>query len=309
MQKKPESLFVAADIHGLNGESRLGEVLARVREDKTAVQPELVLLGGDYVGQGRPPSTEEERLRRWQPVFSLSELHDDICSALGKEVKTFFTYGSHDKNALTGEKSFLCGSADCGAYAIYGISFAQMRFAAESQMLESGYDGADTSLGCAEQAVESFLRWETKQEGKKPLFVMSHLPLHVHRGDNRGAALWCKALSRAGTHRDVLVFFAHNHTTERKTDYDKAFYLVPKGERLPVQGAEKEQTEEKDIAFTYLNAGYVLHGCGTLLTFSDENADGVYDRLQIRRYGPTEKETAFGSTGFTSPYELKGEWI
>ena len=297
------SVFAAADVHALGGESDLPAVLSRA----AAYRPAAALLGGDYVGRGRPPETEEERLRRWQPRFALADVRKQVADALGGEVKTYLTYGSHDKHALEGADGFFCGPASGAGYHLYGVSFCQMRFAAERDRIAAGYDGIDAAGrfgGAAETAAERFSAWASSLTDPWPVFVMSHLPLHAHRGDNRGAAIWCAALNRAAAARDVFVLFGHNHSTERRTRYDRRFYLIPSGAAMPVQGAAEEERTETRLDFTYLNAGYVLHGCGTVLTLSGPS-DGAYETLTIRRCAADASETAFGDTGIASPYTVR----
>lgn len=301
-EQRQLSLFVAADVHGLGGKSHLTEVLALVKADDSAIQPEIVMLGGDYVGAGKPPSTEEERLSRWQPRFSVAELQQEIADVFGSGVKSFFTYASHDKNEMTGGEVFFHGPADCIDYYLYGISFAQMHFCDEEALKISGYDGLDRNLGSAQTAAERFLQWASSLNDHKPIFVMSHLPLHAHRGDNCGAEAWCTALNNVAEQHSVFVFFAHNHSTERRTPYDRAFYLLPKGSTMQVQGEDRTHTVEVRLNFTYLNAGYILHGCGTLLTLSDTDGSGRCGELRIQRYAAKPEDTAFGTTGILSPY-------
>ena len=33
-----------------------------------------------------------------------------------------------------------------------------------------------------------------------------------------------------------------------------------------------------------MNAGYIINGIGTLLTFTDREEDGVWDSLEVKRY-------------------------
>ena len=33
-----------------------------------------------------------------------------------------------------------------------------------------------------------------------------------------------------------------------------------------------------------MNAGYIINGTGTLLTFTDKEDDGVWDSLEVKRY-------------------------
>ncbi|MBR1496747.1 MAG: hypothetical protein IJ617_03905 [Oscillospiraceae bacterium] len=224
-----------------------------------------------------------------------------IASVFGEDVKTFFTYGSHDRNE-EGGGGFLCGPAELNACWLYGVSFCQMRFTDDAQRAASDppYDGIDVSEptgACAETAAACFLDWCAALTDRKPVLVMSHMPLHANRPDNRGAAVWCDALNRAAKRRDILVFFAHNHSSEHVSDVDRLYYYVPAGGVLPVQGREKEDRAVTRIGFHYLNAGYILNGCGTLLRFSD-------GAVTVRRFAAEPAETAFGNTGYASPLTI-----
>ena len=52
-------------------------------------------------------------------------------------------------------------------------------------------------------------------------------------------------------------------------------------------------TQKETLRFVYMNAGYLINGIGSLLTFTDLEEDGEWDRLTVRRYslsgGETEK--------------------
>lgn len=317
--KNTTSLFVAADIHALHGSSNLKNVLSLVLQDSGATQPDTVLLGGDHVGSvGRvPPKTQlggkefspmrnmtEEERRDWQPVFRLSDLRSEITDLLGEQVKTYFTYASHDLHEVNGAADFFSGPASFDGYHLYGISFCQMRYASQVQLEQSKYDGSDVALGSAETGAAQFTEWVNSLPDSKPIFVMSHLPLHAHRTDNLGAQTWVQAFNAAAERHDLFVFFGHNHTAEHLTPLERACYFVPAGSTLPVQGSAKEEQSELSIRFSYLNAGYIANGCGTLLTLTDENGDDQYDTLSIRRYSLTEENAYFGSTGYANPQQL-----
>ena len=312
--KKAVSLFAASDIHNLHGSTRLREVLGLVRADAEAVQPEYFILGGDLVGGGKPVHMGGDP-KDWTPEFSLAEIRSEIAAEYGDGITAYFTYGSHDCHEVNGNRDFLHGPADCGAFYLYGVSFAQMRYVTDDELGTGHGPDGDADSGTGTKAAEAFTEWADSLTDSKPVFVMSHLPMHVHRGDNRAAFLWAEALNRAARKRDVFVFFAHNHTTERKDvpafgakpengkrEYERSFYLRPAGGTMPVQGPEKECTFEIRNDFTYLNAGYILKGCGTLLTLSEPREDGSFSKLTIARYAADPEEKDFGSTGIASPY-------
>lgn len=317
--KNPISLFAATDIHALHGESNLKDILSLILRDSGAVPPETVLLGGDHVGgigraaaangpnPGGPalkrPMTPQE-LRDWQPVFQLEDLHREIAAILGDGVRICPTYGSHDKNEAGGGKGFFHGGLSAEHYHLYGVSFCQMRYTDDGQLARSGYDGPDAALGGAERGVDEFNAWADSLTNSQPLFVMSHIPLHAHRADNLGAQLWTEAFNRAAQDRDVFVFFGHNHTAEHLSPLERQCYFVPAGAVLPVQGQKKEDQPRLTLRFTYLNAGYIANGCGTLLTLSDEDGNDTYDTLTIRRYSLNGETGRFGSTNYKNPQRL-----
>ena len=91
---------------------------------------------------------------------------------------------------------------------------------------------------------------------------------------------------------------------------EQSVYLVKPGSRLTVQTAvrsagfrkksgNRQAAEETDdtsaaveIAFAYMNAGYLNQGIGTLLTFREENGVPGWDTLTAVRYHlGEEKET------------------
>lgn len=318
--KRPTSLFVAADVHMLHGESNLNAVLSLILRDEGAVRPSAVLLGGDHAGLvGRVPSREQlgaagffpakgaggHDCADWQPVYRLDELRGGISGLLGPSVPVFFTYGSHDKNAADPITASFQGPTSLEHCHLYGVSFCQMHCADDAQLAERGYDGPDAALGGAERGVRAFLEWADALTDRKPLFVMSHIPLHAHRTDNLGALQWTRAFNRTAQTRDVFVFFGHNHTAEHLTPFEKECYFVPAGSTLPVQGREKEDQPQLTLRFTYLNAGYIANGFGTLLTLSDEDGTGRYDTLTIRRYSLHGDNACFGSTPHENPQRIR----
>ena len=306
-----KSLLIASDIHRNDGVSNLKEVLGLVKSDSRAVQPETVLLGGDYAGGGgRPPASLESPEGRavWVPVYETREFEEEVRSVLGEETRVFMTYGSHDKNAIG---KFFTGPAGCGGFYVYGISFVQMKFACRQQLeipdprrgLYDGPDVNDEFGSCASEAAENFLKWADSLEDDKPVFVMSHIPMHLHRHDNLGASIWCDCLNEAGKKRPIYFFFCHNHTAERSSALDRQYYLVLPGQTLPVQGPEAEDSIEKELNFTYLNGGYVIKGCATLVTMDWEGEQ--LKEVEIKRYALESAERGFGDTGLPMPYVVR----
>ena len=316
---RPINILVGSDIHAVNGDSRLQEALSLVSKELGGERLDTILLGGDYVGMtgermrkslriipGVPieRSMSAEQLQQWQPVFDVSDVRMEMEAALGYRTRSFFTYGSHDKNALHGANAFFSGPASLGPCYLYGISFGQMRFASTQQMTEAGYEDPDAPLGGADRGAETFLRWIDSLANHKPILIMSHIPLHASRPGNKGASIWADAFHKAAESHDLFVLFGHNHTAEQRINTERCYYLVPHGQTISIRD-ETGAVKEDPLDYTYLNAGYIVSGCVTLLTLTGKDR---YDTVIIRRLSQQKEQQAFGATGFSSPYSVSLRW-
>lgn len=316
-QEGSVSVFVATDRHAKEAGNNLTAVLSEVAADSQAVMPKVAIIGGDSQNAGE---------------FSVNDIYEELASVLGDDISAYYTYGSHDRQE-TGKyfDSFFSGPAEEAGLYLYGINYGQMIYANNQQAEAARYTGMDMMdyYGySAEVAVPVFADWVKSLTDNKPIIIMSHVPLHLNRNDNLGASAWAEAINEAAKTHDIIFLWGHNHSTEEYEDLhgpsqDKHYYLVLPGETMPVQGPEKESSEEIELAFTYANAGYLKLGFGSLLTYSDTNGDGSFDALQIKRYSiDPEYDGAFSETGYTSPFTqqltkwttmpdpvaLKGNW-
>jgi len=194
----------------------------------------------------------------------------------------------------------------------------------------------------AEAASERFLAWVNSLEDHDPIVVGSHMPLHKNpkRKDNLGGGVWAKALNEAAKGHDIFVVWGHNHTAEEMYERgeermasidDRKIYLVRPGETMTVptgkltllfgedgspvldrMGRQEYEAggEDLEIDFTYMNAGYLKLGYASSVTFSDEDGDGHFDRVELRRYSLHLENnrtdiTDFGSSGYKSPFKAE----
>ena len=312
--------------------NNLTDLLTLVRQDETAVQPDIILLGGDNVGEGSDNSKDKTGYPIGAPPFSMKAVDAQIAHVFGDSARGLYTYGSHDKNETGNyEDVFFSGPVRGDGYYLYGISFAQMIYDNDVQAKAtdkrertySGKDLADPNGISAQTGSHQFLSWVKGLDDHWPIIVMSHVPLHANRGDNRGAWTWTRALNEAAENHDVIFLWGHNHTLERGEDEkaaEQAYYLLLPGEEITVQswalneeektvlrkaiespasdGAEEEDkakyeriTQKETLRFVYMNAGYIINGVGSLLTFTDTEEDGEWDRLTVNRYVLSSEKT------------------
>lgn len=341
----PESLstsvFVASDRHEGGSGNNLKGILSKAVNDPDAIIPSVVLLGGDYVssspgaapgaapgaGPNPPEQHDSTAAGSTQPmpsgdmdtesdtaVFSIKDLELEIDSAMaGHQCTRLFTYGSHDRDCSDGYGAFFSGPYEADGYHIYGISYAQMIYDSVPDSSYTGIDMADARGCCAREATKYFDGWVSGITDKKPIIIMSHVPIHVQRKDNEGGERWYQSITSAAANHDILLLFCHNHTEEEHdstTTEQKQYLLIP-GDSIITQGPMVKNgmtivsagTYGHTLNFYYANAGYLKMGYGSLLTFRRSKPNGRYETMTIQRYSITDPApTTIGATGKSNPY-------
>lgn len=198
---------------------------------------------------------------------SYSTVTSVVQSALGDaNVECFYSYGSHDSKSDIEDVTGLLYSEN---YYIYTISQTDMASASNAAV-----------------EAENFTTTVSGLDKTKPLFIISHMPLHARRNDNNGAANWYEAISVAAEAMDITFFWAHNHTSESSVD-TAAYYVAKDGsETMEIEGGSTVTPN-----FTYMNAGYInangqnpaRKGIATTvaiyedyIVFQDYNSSGAY---------------------------------
>lgn len=183
-------------------------------------------------------------------------------------VECLYAYGSHDSGYVSDVTGLLYGDSSTNYY-VYAISQSSME---SSNPSTSGFTSTVAGL-----------------DKSKPLFIISHMPLHSRRGDNNGAAAWYTAISAAAEQMDIAFFWAHNHTGDNGVD-QAAYYVAKDGsETITVEGGSTVTPN-----FTYLNAGYID---------PPNNAARMNVATAVRIYDDFVNYTVYNSSG-----ELSGTY-
>ena len=151
--------------------------------------------------------------------------------------------------------------------------------------------------------------------GNKPIFVISHLPLHYNyrtikdKGASTAKYLVDALNAGADAGLNIIFLFGHNHSGGYDDYLGGAAIYVPKGESILVADLAnyKNAPIETELRFTYLNSGYVAYynnmenGADTALTMTtfriQENGDVI-----ITRYDKNGEHN-LKSAGALSPYD------
>lgn len=195
-------------------------------------------------------------------------------SALGDtNIECYYIWGDHDsKSDIEDYTGLVYGEEDDGNYYIYALSMYSVH--------------KDSDATEVEADLKAFTETVSGLDKTKPMFIVSHLPLHDRRGDNIYAQNWYEVISDAAESMDIVFFWAHNHTGETSADTD-AYYVEKNGsETMTIEGGSTITPN-----FTYMNAGYInangqnpaRKGIATTvqiykdsMVFQDYNSSGAY---------------------------------
>ena len=151
--------------------------------------------------------------------------------------------------------------------------------------------------------------------GNKPIFVVSHLPLHYNYrtmkdGGAKSASYIIDALNSA-SEAGLNIFFliSHNHSGGYDDYLGGAAIYIPKGESILVPDAAnyKNAPIETELKFTYMNCGYVAYyndmgmGADTSLTMCTFRIQANGDVI-VTRYDKNGEHN-LKSAGQLSPYD------
>ena len=125
------------------------------------------------------------------------------------------------------------------------------------------YNNNEAIVKQTAQMLMEYLNEKLAEGFDKPIFVVSHLPLHYsmrtkNDGDARYANYLFNILNEAGE-KGLNLFFLYGHDHSNGwDDYlgGSAVYL-PKGDEILIAQASRTEFKSETLNFTYVNAGYV----------------------------------------------------
>lgn len=215
-----------------------------------------------------------------------------------------FTQGNHDA-AIGTEGLSESGDNDpaSGEYGVFVINEDDYMW----------YNDNETTVKRTAQRLIRYLNEKLAQGYDKPVFVLSHLPLHYNMrtsqdGDGKHANYIFDALNAAGGKGlNIIFLFGHNHSNGWDDYLGGAAVYLEKGDEILIAQNSQTVYEEKTLAFTYMNAGYVgyyrnVNGADDTLTMTSFEIG--QDSVEIARYSRSGIHN-LKSAGKTNAY--KGE--
>lgn len=142
------------------------------------------------------------------------------------------------------------------------------------------YNEREKTIQRTAQLLTDYFNKKLSQGYDKPIFVLSHLPLHYNmRTKNEGDTVYAGYLvdvlnAAAEKGLNIFFLFGHNHSNGWDDYLGGSSIYLPKGESILVASGTRTKYTSTKISFTYMNAGYtgyyssVNDGSETALTMT-----------------------------------------
>ena len=159
--------------------------------------------------------------------------------------------------------------------------------------------------------LKSYLDAKVTAKYAKPIFVVSHLPLHYsmrtkNDGDGKYANYIFDVLNEAGAAGlNIIFLYGHDHSNGWDDYLGGSCVYLAKGDKINIAQASQTDFKEKTLNFTYMNAGFtgyysaVNTGAETTLTMTVFSITG--DTVTVERYDANGKHN-LKSAGVTNSY-------
>ena len=223
------------------GRGQVGAILRRMRYNNIR-SFDGALFCGDYT------------MELDNKVEDSEEGYAQLMNVLGSVVSgpKVFVQGNHDPAGC----SFLSksGANDAQGYGVFVIH--------EDDYL-SGCSATERKEAVVRTAaaLKTYLDDKVSSRYNKPVFVLSHVPLHfsartIGPGDASHANYLFDLLNEAGKKLNIFFLFGHDHNNGYDDYLGGAAIYLKKGDSINIAQASHTVYREETLNFTYMNAGY-----------------------------------------------------
>lgn len=232
------------------GEANVKAILTQVKNDYPTMNG--LLFAGDY---NRSYFTDAEKSLNGKK--ELARTVNSFYDGLADSVDAVYVQGNHDPTSLITDGTLSTGGEhDADGYGVYVINEDDFPWA-------SGENRTRAHVQATADRLRTYLNEKIVTEYTKPIFVVSHLPLHFTMrtrtaADNIHADLIFDVLNHAGeAGLNIIFMYGHNHSNTWEDSHGGSAVYYPKGSDILIAGYDKAVIEEEVLNFTYMNAGYV----------------------------------------------------
>lgn len=274
-------VFAASDYQAESGDTEgegiLGAIIdTMINDGHTKVDG--ALYAGDY-DINMPSDTSHG-------INSVKKVFNSKWPSLSEE-NMVFAKGNHDPVGTPGITP--SGAHDAEDYGVFVIN--------ESDYMWFNNDKATVQKTA--NNLKGYLDDKLVDGYSKPIFVVSHLPLHYsmrtrNDGDAQYADLLFDVLNEAGAEGlNIIFLFGHDHSNGWDDYLGGSCIYLAKGDSINIAQSSKIKWEEETLNFTYMNAGYTGYyrqvNAGAEKTLSSTMFTIYEDRVEVNRYSTSGK--------------------
>lgn len=296
----PSAEFTVIAASDFQPKSSFGEGVKNVRNIISAIQDDGItsadgfLFCGDYDAHtyGQADKTKA----------GIDMFKDEFEGMIDPE-DMYFVQGNHDASpaADVGLSPFGNNDPEGGDYGVFVIHNDDYMWANKDEQ----------RIKQTAQKLIEYLNEKLSEGYNKPIFVISHLPLHYtmrtrNDGDGKYARYLFDALNEAGEKGLNIVFmYGHDHSNGWDDYLGGASVYLEKGDEMLVADFSSSVYSYKTLNFTYLNAGFTGYydnhnGADDTLTMTLFRVKG--DTMTVSRYSK-DGIHVLKSAGFTNKYK------
>ena len=222
-------------------------------------------------------------------------------SGFVKEEDMVLVQGNHDVYPSAESGLSPSGANDSDTYGVYVIHEEDYMW----------YNDDETKIKKTAQKLINYLNEKLETGYEKPIFVLSHLPLHysmrtIVDGDAKYASYIFNALNEAAQKGlNIVYMFGHDHSNGWDDYLGGASVFLKRGDKILLAKNSAYTKEYKTLNFTYMNAGYVGYynnhnDADDALTMTVIKIKG--DKIEFVRYDKSGRHN-LKSEGVTNAYK------
>ena len=224
-----------------------------------------------------------------------AKLQEAVQTVYGTGMHEIYVQGNHDDDSLVGSTLTASGANDAENYGVFVINEKDYMW----------YNNDEATIKKTAEDLEAYLNAKRNAGYSKPIFVMSHLPLHycmrTREGGNDGmhANYIFNVLNEAGNAGlNIIFMFGHNHSHGWDDYLGGAAIFLTKGDKINIAQNSTTVFKEETLAFTYMNAGYVGY-------YGDSYTSDVDKTLTMTTFAITDTDVTISRYDSNGTHNLK----
>ena len=294
---EPTVVIAGSDFQNKSGDeagaAMVTSILTQIQKDYTSVGG--FLFAGDY-SAGATKAADVTCLKD-TILAAYPELTDDTMVLIQGNHDNASEYGGAEAG-LVGNVIDVSGAHDAENYGVFVIN-------------EQDYmwrNSNETTIKDTAASLKGYLDAKRNAGYAKPIFVVSHLPLHYcMRTNNDGDGMYANyifdVLNEAGNAGlNIIFMFGHNHSHGWDDYLGGAAIFLTKGDKINIAQSSKTAFKEETLAFTYLNAGYVGY-------YGDSYTSDVDKTLTMTTFAITDNDVTISRYSANGTHNLKSAGV